>query len=134
MTEPRRRVDAAADEICAVAEEILNHTRENVWGLEWEWDDEDSLRDTVDGVERYRRWQKTGEHGYAALRPGLEPHAAMADGILNGLGSVLPYWEQYGDELDSGLVQKAEQVMDRYWLIRQEEGGPGSASASTWNR
>ena len=134
MSAQRRRVDSEADHICALAEKILNHAHENVWGVDWDWDDEDPIRDTATGVERYRQWQATGEHDFLSLRPGLEPQVALADSILIGLGSLMRYWENYGLKLPQDLVEEATDLMRLYLVIRQEEGGPGMANPDTWVR
>ena len=134
MSTEGREVDLLARRLCVLARQVLDHVRQPVWGVEWEWDDEDALRDAVTGVERYEHWEETGEHGYSGLRPGLEPHIALVDGLLIGLSSVLRYWDDYGDPLEDGLVSEITDIMQRYVRARQLEGGPGLVNAETWQR
>ena len=134
MAPEAREVDTLAKRLSVLARQVLDNARQPVWGVEWDWDDEDALRDAASGVERYEHWEETGEHGYSGLRPGLEPHIALADSILLGLSSVLRYWDHYGDPLDDELVSEATGVMQRYVRARQLEGGPGLVNAETWQR
>ena len=71
MVGEKGRLDTAVEQLCDVAEAVLNHTHENVWELDWESLDptfEDPVHETVSFVKRFRRWQTTGHHGMG-LRP-----------------------------------------------------------------
>jgi hypothetical protein len=122
----------AAERLCSVAEEVLNHAHENVWELEWDPMEEDPLLETAAFVKRFRRWQTTGDHGMD-LRPGLEPQAAMGDHIHRAFGWVLHDWKEsnLGSNLDTRLIEDARGALKSYWQVRQE-GGPGSANAGKW--
>ena len=128
------RLDGAAERVAAVTERVLDHAHVSVWGVEWEYDDEDPLRDAATGVERFRRWQATGQDDYLSLRPGLEPQAAYVDGIAIALGSLMRSWEDYGRPLAPSLVREAEEAVTEYYEVRQEDGGPGLINANTWMR
>ena len=119
-----RPVDKAADDLCDVTERLLNEVRQPVWGIEWEFDDEDWLRDTALAVERYRHLAATGEDDFIDLRAGLEPQITIADQMLFGLGYLLRSWEDYGDPIDERLRGEVTARCREYLEIRQQEGGP----------
>jgi hypothetical protein len=129
--------EGAARALYQVTRKALDRASEPLWGLDWEFDDEDWLRDTVRAVERYERWQETGEHDFIALRPGLEPQIALADHMLTGLGYLSRDWSGYGvalhvdDELDAEIRAR----MTEYLKIRLTgAGGPGTMNAELWQR
>ena len=128
------RLDGAAEQVAALAEQVLDHAHGDVWNVEWEYDDENPLRDAATGVERFRRWQSTGQDDYLGLRAGLEPQAAYADGITIALAALLRSWEDYGRPLVPGLLRDAENALAEYYEARQDEGGPGLLNAHTWAR
>src|SRR3954453_6906082 len=48
---------------------------------DWEWDDEDWVRDAVVDAEHYAVWRLTGEHRFDYLAPGLELGRMLADRV-----------------------------------------------------
>ena len=68
--------EEAARRLYDATRKALDRASEPLWERDWDWDDEDPLRDTVIAAERYERWQETGESGHIALRAGLEPQIA----------------------------------------------------------
>ena len=128
-------VDELAKRLCEATKQVLDHARQPVWGLEWDYDDEDALRDTVRAVEEYRRWEATGEHYFLSLRPGLEPQIALADQMLIGLGYLSRSWDDYGIELDEGSAAQVNALMTEYLQLRKTgAGGPGTVNAELWQR
>jgi hypothetical protein len=125
MSGNKATVDAARERLCATAQRVLDHARDDVWGVEWDYDDEDWLRDTARAVERYRHWQATGEHDFTYLTPGLKPDVALADEMLIGLGHLLHSWNEYGADLDEDLQSEAEAAIAEYHRARKEAGGRG---------
>jgi hypothetical protein len=107
--------------LCAIAERVLHHAHDDLWGKEWSYDDEDPLRETVVGIEGFRRWQASGEHPFEYLRPGLEPQLALADKVALGLSSLLAAWEEYGDPLEDGLETDAAKILGEYSSVRSVE-------------
>ena len=127
--------EEAARQLYEVTKKALEHASEPLWGRDWEYDDEDWLRDTVRAVERYELWQTTGEHDFIALRPGLEPQIALADQMLTGLGYLSRDWSDYGvaldidDELDAEIRARMSEYMG---IRRTGAGGPGGMNAELW--
>jgi hypothetical protein len=98
------------------------------------YDDEDSLRDTARAVEEYRRWETTGEHYFSALRPGLEPQIALADQMVTGLDGLLRHSDGYGIALGETMRHEVRALMEHYWRVPKDEGGPGPMNVEKWQR
>jgi len=105
---------------------------ENVWDFEWDPTEEDPLLEMAAFVARFRRWERTDDHGMG-LRPGLEPQAAMGDHILSGLGASLHYWkiDGLGPELSPRLVENARSTLRSYWEVRQERAVPAQRTPTS---
>jgi len=130
-----REVDEVAKRLADATKRVLDHSSNPVWGVDWDFDDEDWLRDAARAVEEYQRWETTGEHYFISLRPGLEPQIALADQMLTALGYLSRRWEDYGIELDEDLRREIEELMVDYLRIRKTGvGGPGAMNVETWQR
>jgi hypothetical protein len=46
---------------------------------DWEYTDEDWVRDAFLSLNHYGRWRLTGEHDFIYMRPGLDPGRVSAD-------------------------------------------------------
>ena len=127
--------DAAAVRLYEVTKEALDCADQPLWGLEWEVDDEDWLRDTVLTVEKFERWQETDEHDFIMLRAGLEPQIELADHMLYGLGYLSRDWSDYGLAVRPELAAEIQARMADYLRIRETgAGGPGGMNAELWQR
>ena len=129
--------ERAAVRLYEVTKQVIERAERPLWELEWVYNDEDWLRDTVRAVERYERWQRTGEHDFIGLRPGLEPQIGLADQMLTGLGYLSRDWSDYGVSLDvdDELDAEVRARMTEYLKIRLTgAGGPGVMNAELWQR
>ncbi len=71
---------------------------------DWEYTDEDSVRDAFLSLNGYGRWRLTGESDFTSLRPGLDAGRASADemavvaGHLSGDYDYIDGWTIPDDE------------------------------------
>jgi hypothetical protein len=129
------QADEAALLLYEVTRQALESAAQPLWGLDWDGDDEDWLRDTVLAVERFERWQETGEHDFHGLRAGLEPQIALADHMLYGLGYLSRDWSDYRLNVGPELAAEIQARMADYLAIRKTgAGGPGGMNAELWQR
>ena len=114
---------------------MLDQAPSPVSGADWDPAEEEPLSETAHWVDEFRRWERTAEHPYLSLRPGLEPGAALADSLLQALGGVLSRPEDYGLDLDASFGREIESVMAEYLRLRKTGiGGPGLVNAELWQR
>jgi hypothetical protein len=129
-----RAVDRLAADLCDAAERLVRSAPVAVTGADWDPIDEDPLAESAWYVEALRRWEATGEHPFTGLRPGLEPHLALADGLARSITALLRDWEREGQPIDPHAKGELEAVARKYWEARQIEGGPGLINVDRWQR
>jgi hypothetical protein len=124
-----------AARLCTAAERVLEQAPSRVSGADWDPTEEEPLSETAHWADQFRRWERTGEHPYLSLRPGLEPGAALADSLLQALDGVLSRPEDYGLDIDASFRREVEGVMAEYLRLRKTGvGGPGGVNAELWQR
>jgi hypothetical protein len=60
---------------------------------DWEYTDEDLVRDAFLSLNRYGRWRLTGESDFFCLRPGLDAGRASADQMADAAGYLSPDYD-----------------------------------------
>jgi hypothetical protein len=85
---------------------------------DWDYADEDSVRDAVHNAHRYSTWRSTGEDDFLYRDPRVEPGRLKADDVAIALTHLLhgSRWRVPGDAL-----REAEHALNCYSDLRAAE-------------
>jgi hypothetical protein len=85
---------------------------------DWDYADEDWVRDAVHDAYRYSTWRSTGEDHFLYRDPRVEPGRLKADSIAAALSHLLSgRWWQVPDDAH----REAELALDGYRELRAAE-------------